>query len=263
MIGVHSGVQFNIKQFLGNRDPLDVTDFTGRYASRDVVEYILLLQALHLGGYDGESKPVSIDYYARSIRLIKQGAIHLTSSPLWLQDIQSESDNIFISDPLVREGEFEAGLYIYAAKRHLLAYQSLEQIQQLTAVSNRNWQSDWQVLESLNLSGITHSGQFTYMANMLVKNRADFMLMQFFNRPDLSYSYDGNKFIPIPNVKVIFPGSRHFAMSKKFALAGKVSKALNFGLYKLRTAGVIRKAYEQSGYFNKSVRGWRILNLSQ
>lgn len=130
----------------------------------------------------------------------------------------------------------------------------------LHAVSSRNWTIDWQVLTKMNLSGLNHSGQFPLMARMLVKGRADFMLSPFYNSPDLSFTEGGEKFIPIPNIKVVLPGSRHFALSNKHPDFEEIKQALIKGLKILTDEGIIQKAYTQSGFFNAKVKNWHIIN---
>lgn len=259
LIGIHKIGQENFKLFLNGRDPLMLTDFTGQYAYRDNIEQVLLLQALHRGGYQANIQVVHVDFYKRRFRLIERGEVHLSATPLWLADLKT-ADNIFITPALIKEGEFTAGLYIHSKKTELLESQTLEKIRKLHAVSSRNWTIDWQVLTKMNLSGLNHSGQFPLMARMLVKGRADFMLSAFYNSSDLSFIEGGEKFIPIPNIKVVLPGSRHFALSNKHPDFEEIKLALIKGFKILTNEGVIQKAYTQSGFFNPKVKNWRIIN---
>ncbi|GAA0818713.1 hypothetical protein GCM10009111_21770 [Colwellia asteriadis] len=244
--------------FINKRNPLTITDFTGKYAYRDIVEQVLLLQALHRGGYNSPIQLVSVDFYQRRIKLINQGEVHLSATPSWYADIK-DKENLFISPPLTQEGEFTAGLYVYEKNEHLLKL-SPPNIQSLFAVSNRNWKTDWAALCDMNLAGLIHVGQFPLMTQMLVKGRADFMLAPFYNTPDLSFTQDGFTFKPIPNVRVKLPGSRHFVISKQHPDAKNIYLALTKGLTILRAEGIIKKAYIQSGFFNKAVENWPIIN---
>ncbi|PKG84656.1 hypothetical protein CXF85_07780 [Colwellia sp. 75C3] len=259
LIGIHQSGQENFNHFLKNRDPLTIDNFTGKFAYRDNIEQVLLLQALHRGGYQANINLVSVDFYKRRLRLIENGEVHLSGTTLWMADLKT-ANNIFISPALIKEGEFTAGLYVHADKTPLLKLQTLQQIKKLHAVSNNNWLVDWQVLTKMNLAGVNHSGQFTLMTKMLIKGRADFMLAPFYNTPDLSFRQDGEKFIPIPNIKVVLPGSRHFALSNKHPDFEEIKRALIKGFNLLSTEGIIQKAYTQSGFFNPQVKNWKIIN---
>ena len=259
LIGVHGEAQENYQKFLNGRDPLKLKDFSGKFAYRDNVEQVLLLQALDKGGYQANSQLVAVDFYKRRLRLIQRGEIHLSATPLWYKDLVT-AEGIFISPAIIKEGEFSAGLYVFDKNKHLLAKQSLSQVKKLYAVSNRNWLVDWQVLTEMNLAGLNHSGQFPLMTKMLVKGRADFMLAPFYNSKDLSFIEGGHKFIPIPNIKVVLPGSRHFALSHNHPDFIQIKTALIKGLAILHQQGTIKKAYRQSGFFNQQVSQWRIIN---
>lgn len=259
LIGIHADGQEHFELFLAGRDPLKIKSFSGKYAFRDIVEQVLLLQALDKGGYKANIQLVHVNFYKRRIRLIEQGEVHLSATPLWLMDL-TEAKNIFVTPALIKEGEFTAGLYIHAEKDTLLENQTLQQIRELHAVSNRNWSIDWQVLTEMDLAGLNHSGQFPLMALMLVKGRADFMMSAFYNSPDLSFIQGGEKFIPIPNVKIALPGSRHFALSDKHPDFEEIKQALIKGLAILTNEGTIQKAYTQCGFFNDKVKNWQVIN---
>ena len=184
-IGVHSEGQIHVNKFLNGRTPIDVIDFGGQFSYRDIVEQVLLLQALHLGGFSDEIEFVEVDFYGRRIKLIKKGGLDVSATPLWYSDLLLIEDDIYISTPILKSKEFNVGLYVHDKNKHLLKAKTLSDIQQMRAISNQNWKPFWQTLENLNLRDLIHSGQFMSMTKMLVKGRGDFMLAPFYNTKDL------------------------------------------------------------------------------
>ncbi len=85
-IAILSDVHADYLHFLKGRDPHAITEFGEFGARRDVVEVILLEQALRLGGL----------------------AAHLTFQ---LADVQSEAASIFISEAVLAQEAFQAVLY--------------------------------------------------------------------------------------------------------------------------------------------------------
>ena len=260
-IGVHEEGQKHVNKFLNGRDPIDIIDFGGPLSYRDIIEQILLLQALKLGGFSDEIELINVDFYGRRVKLIEKGFLDMSATPLWYSDLLYSKEEIYISEPILKSGEFNVGLYVHHEMRELLEAKSLSDVQKMVAISNRDWKPFWQTLKELNLKAIIHSGQFISMTKMLVKKRGDFMLSPFYNTQDLSFVEGGEKFIPIPNMKISMSGTRHFVVSKHHPKAKQVIAAINNGLEILKNKGTIKKAYTQSGFFNEKVKNWQIINL--
>jgi hypothetical protein len=70
---------------------------------------------------------------------------------------------------------------------------------------------------------------------------------------------DGIKMLPVRNLKVAMPGSRHFLISNS-EQGQQVLQALNAGLNQLRKEGRIRRAYTDGGFFTKKIENWTLLN---
>ena len=82
-VGAQLEGQKHVAQFINGRPIAQITDYSGKLAYRDVVEQVLLLQALHFGGYKGEVEFVQADNYQRRLRLLEQALIDLSVSALW------------------------------------------------------------------------------------------------------------------------------------------------------------------------------------
>ncbi|ALO44406.1 type 2 periplasmic-binding domain-containing protein [Pseudoalteromonas phenolica] len=257
-------IQDDIKQlyfeFLGNRHILDINDYSSLKASRDVVEHALLVKAIRLGGFKLPINYIQVDHPPRRIKLMKQGVIHLSATPLWSNEIKQFEHKLHISSAVLEAGRAEAGLYTHSDNVDVLSVKQPAELVKLIAVSNQNWQHDWKILKQLNFNGMYHTGKYTTMLDMLYKKRADVMLGPFHNSDDLSFKHNGQTYLPIKNLKVIMPDSRHFPVARFTAQSQPLIKALEKGLSMLKEKGEIEKAYRQSGYVNDKVSSWQVIN---
>lgn len=259
-IAIQDDIKASYLEFLNNRNILEVDDYSSLKASRDIVEHALLVKAIRLGGFKLPINYIQVDHPPRRIKLMKQGAIHLSATPLWLNEIKQFEHKLHISGAVLEAGRAEAGLYTHSDNINVLAVKQPAELVKLIAVSNQNWLHDWQILKQLNFNGMYHTGKYTTMLDMLHKGRADVMLGPFHNSDDLSFQHNGQTYLPIKNLKVIMPDSRHFPVARFTAQSQPLIKALEKGLSILKKTGEIEKAYRQSGYVNDKVSRWQVIN---
>jgi hypothetical protein len=256
---VSADVKNDYLLFLKGRDPLTITEFSGGHSRRDVVEIILVEQALHFGGNRHNYNLISSNSSRETIQRLYEGSVLLTGSSVW-QSMFIEQDNIYFSVPVINNGQFESGLYTHPDNKSMLAVKNLKQLQQQGAISNKSWSIDWYTLQSLAISKIWHAERWSSMVEMVNSQQADFLLAPFQPTEDLSIQVNGIKLVPVPNVKIALSGTRHFAISKKAKNSKQILQQLNRGLYILKTQGIIKRAYKQSGFFNNKVKDWKRLN---
>jgi hypothetical protein len=256
---VSADVKNDYLLFLKGRDPLTITEFSGGHSRRDVVEIILVEQALHFGGNRHNYNLISSNSSRETIQRLYEGSVLLTGSSVW-QSMFIEQDNIYFSVPVINNGQFESGLYTHPDNKSMLAVKNLKQLQQQGAISNKSWSIDWYTLQSLAISKIWHAERWSSMVEMVNSQQADFLLAPFQPTDDLSIQVNGIKLVPVPNVKIALSGTRHFAISKKAKNSKQILQQLNRGLYILKTQGIIKRAYKQSGFFNNKVKDWKRLN---
>lgn len=257
---IEENVLKDYKIFLNGKDPLNIKNFNNKGARRSVVDLIILQQAISIGGYKADFNFIKSPTSLRELQQLKDGKGITTATTSWLYDLKNMQNDIYISEAIINDGEFEAGLYTLDSNNKILNLKTLEEIQNLTAVSNKYWVSDWNTLESLNLKKIYHTIKWKSMTRMIKAKRADILLAPFQSTYDLSFKTEDNRFLPIPNLKVGLKGSRHFAISKKYKNSKEIFEALNKGIKILKTEGIIKKAYEESGFFNQNVKDWQKLN---
>jgi hypothetical protein len=252
-----------LPEFLNGDAIADVQDFNRPHTRRDLVDYILMRQALALGAEQPltiEVKPWLSISYNRVLTSLARGKVTALSNTLWREDIQHDSPNLYISSPTLASGYYQVGLYTSPNNPKRLTTKTLKDVQQLTAISSRQWRPDWQALESLNLKRLESSVNWENMVKMVHRQRADFMLAPFTPEPDMSYSAMGVTLKPIPGLKVALKGSRGWAISRTHPAGKRFYQTLERGMQILKERGSFMHAYRQAGLLHAGTDDWLLLN---
>ncbi|WP_049631758.1 hypothetical protein [Cellvibrio sp. pealriver] len=246
--------------FLGNRNPIDVTYYGGNYARRDVIELVLLQQALALGGFAHSLNFVDEENYFRSIRNVLDGKTLTMSGTIWYQDLLPQINKLHISPPIVEDGQFIVGIYTSPTNKRALSSTSLEQINKLRVVTSRQWKPDLTTLEKLGFTNIMYTPNWVNMARMINAGRVDITLSPFHQNPAKEILVENIRLVPIEGVKIAIKGSRHWPVSKRHPLGDEFYRALIKGVAKMRKEGTIERAYRECGFFHPALEGWKLLN---
>jgi len=254
--------QQRYQQVLGNLSPLEIEDFTPNSdgSHLEIIEMIILQQALHLGGL---KEPIVFEPHDMAnlgeIAPIVDGTILMFGRSMWLQTSVDYQGSLYISEPVIKYGEFEAGLYYNIANTDLKSVE-IDALSQLKIVANPRWLADWRALLNSPMAMVNFIGPWENMLAMLDANIVDVMLVNFSVSNDLNMTFKGKQYQPINNLKVVLPDSRHFVVSKRHPRGKEVFEALQKGLTIMRKLGKIRKLYEQAGVINSKVKDWDIIN---
>jgi hypothetical protein len=247
--------------FIGDRDPLDITYYGGANARRDVIEVVLTLQALAIGGSIYTIDFKEVESYARQLAEVSAGRSALTMTTIWESDANSHSFSVYSSDALVDSTEFIAGFYVNESNHKALQSKTLQDLQQLTVVCNASWRRDWDLLHSLMPpDNIYKSVIWSSMVKMVHFNRVDFVLAPFQRTPDMALVFEDIRLLPIPGIKVSLNESRHSIISKKHPLGRELFDYFNRGLALMKQRGILKKAYTEAGFFNEKVDTWTLIN---
>ncbi|MEN0036546.1 MAG: hypothetical protein AAGC78_05740 [Cellvibrio sp.] len=246
--------------FVGERDPLLINYFGGPGARRDVIEIVLLQQALDLGGFKGKVTLRPENSYLRILKLVADGQVALSGALMWREDIKPYTTHLFKTKAIVKEGEFIAGLYTRADNQRALTANTLEKVQHLSAASNAHWNADVKTLTALGVKKVQFSTYWVQIARMVAAKRADFTLAPFQVNPEMKVVVGNLELVPIPGIKVALPGSRHWPVSKNHPQGEEVFNALIKGIELLEQKKIIQRAYEECGFFHPQVKNWVLLN---
>lgn len=102
LIYIRDDVLKNYEEFLAGRSVHEIDNFDNEFIRRDVVDMVLVQQAIRLGGFNG-----LFDYAAgrvnfRNTKLLEEGKLLLSFDSYWLSDAEQMKDFIYISEPVIR-----------------------------------------------------------------------------------------------------------------------------------------------------------------
>jgi len=291
----------NLTDFLQGQDIEKINNFDRPNARRDLIDYVLLRQALYLGKTKNQHISITVTpwlnaSYSRMIKNLKNGQYTVFANTVWREDfpmilntqIQQKksqanrshsnssgsnplqpnpsSSNIahahqlYISNPTMRYGEFEAGLYMNPSNPKFPASGSPLDISQFTVISSKQWRPDWLALSQLPFKHMYNEVHWEHMFKMVYSQRADAMLIAFSQEADFNITLLNMTLLPIPNVKVALAGSRGWAISRSHPSGTLTYEILERGLQILRRKGIIPRAYFEADVINSRVKYWRTLN---
>ncbi len=260
---IPSDVLTDYQHFLHGRNAIELTDFSGDGSRRDVIEVVLMQQALHLGGIKTPIEFIQHNAYQRILTELRQGRGFIAATSIWLTDLENIEEDVFISHAVINNGEFEVGFYTTPNNKTALSAKKTSDIRGLSAISSKAWLTDWNTLSALRMNKLISISNWSSMVKMVNAGRADVLLAPFQPTKDMSITIDEVKLIPIPRIKIGLQGSRHFGVSKHYPNAKSLFENFNRGLNILIKQGIVQKAYRQSGFFNNNVTHWKTLNLEE
>jgi len=247
-------------RYLDGKSISEFEDFTSPYCQRDIVEFIVVQKALYEGGFKHRFHFEPGNFDARNTRLLLSGDLLLSFDTLWSNFALEHQDKLFVSDPVIRKGEFVAGVFVSVKNAKKLKVKTLEDFKQLSLVSSSDWHVDWLTLTAIKPRQLIDEEDWVSMAKLVSKGWVDAMLVSFNNTEPFYYKGPAYKIVALEGVKVALDDSRHFVVSKRHRLGQETYDALQLGLKKLRQRGYITKAYRQCGFFNSAVENWTLLN---
>ncbi|NOU51733.1 hypothetical protein HG263_14445 [Pseudoalteromonas sp. JBTF-M23] len=245
---IRDDVYADYLRFLNGRTVMEVDSFSSDYIRRDVVDMILVQKALILGGFNKSFEYQVGNVNFRNTKLLEQGKLLLSFDSYWLADAQPLQHALFISDPVIRQGEYYAGLYHSPDNTKVTALSGFDALKELSAVSTPRWRTDWDTLQKLPLKSHVIEHEWIAQARMVSMQWVDFMLMPLMPDKKNEYILEGIHLIAHPKWVVLLDGSRHFVVSKRHPDGERAFAALQIGLAKLRALGQIKRAYEQAGF---------------
>jgi hypothetical protein len=234
-----------------------IKSFNNANANRPTVDLVLELQALKAGGLDFDFELVPTPNYERAKLEVVQGSAQLAAETIWDNEIAENAATLLKTDPVIRNGEFEKGIYVLPTNEKILKITSLEELRGFVGVVVSNWGLDVKALEGIKPKGIEKAPKAENVFLMIQKQRADFTLQEFSSTPDMSVENSGVKLVPVPNCKVALAGSRSWVVSK--AAPKEIFDALQKGVAALRNEGRFTQAFKDCGFFHPKTLDWKRL----
>lgn len=247
-------------RLVGSRDAHELKRYSGKGARRDVIELLLIRQALARVNPDIRLELKPMRSYQAILEDVASGKYIMAATSVWLSDAESIPDAFWVTEPVIRQGTFEAGFYASSTNYKALKVKTLEELQQLRAVTNQHWQPDWDTLNGLGITNVRDIRSWESIVRLLASHRVDITLAPFNSRPNMAIVMDGCTLVPIPNLKTSLVGERAFVVSRVHPDGQRFFDSLQQGLRELEAAGTIQRAYRECGFINPKVRDWKLLN---
>jgi methyl-accepting chemotaxis protein len=235
-------------------DVQDIENFNSPHANRQTVDLVLQLQALHAGGLEFDYEMIVLPNHGRAVIEVMQGYVDLTAETVMESEVDPKKG--ILTEGIIREGEFEKGIYVLPTNKEILKVTSVEQLRHYAGATVFNWSVDLKLLQDLEVKRIDRSSCIENVAQMIQSGRTDFTLLEFASASDISTVINGVKLVPIPNCKVALPAVRSFVVSKGSANAEAIAEAFAKGIKILRANGRITQAFQESGFFHPVASRW-------
>ncbi|MBB6522941.1 hypothetical protein [Pseudoteredinibacter isoporae] len=254
------------RDFTAGRQLSDIRDyrFNSEYTAKhqdpftnlEVIELVLLVQALQLGGVKGEIKIKSAPSFS-ILSKVEKGEALLGGVSIWRERTQSRAKSLWVSDPIIRQGEFQLGLYSCGRPMSII---DLSGLQQFRLSSHANWPMVTELLQSLEVADLSLSNDWNQIAKQSCAGASDLIAAPFTASADRPLQYLEKLLSPVPGVKLKVSGTRHFIISRLHPKGKRTYFSLQRGMRKLRVKGNIARAMRQSGFLPQATANWTFLN---
>ncbi|NTS77732.1 hypothetical protein HR060_12760 [Catenovulum sp. SM1970] len=247
-------------KFIAGRDVYDIDFYGGQYARRDIVERVLIQQAIWFGGYEHTVKWFPVQNYSHGLQKLASGRVALMGTPSWLSDLNKDKSSYLITDPIINKNDFLVGIYTSPYNRDALKAKTLDEILALSITSTRYWFVDWRTVKVLGFNRVVESRSWVDIVGKVSKMQADITLAPFEASPDMKIDFFGQTLVPIRDIRVALHDSRHYAVSKAFPDSENIHKAIQKGFRLMRAQGRIKRAYVECGFYHPDTQSWPVLN---
>ena len=264
-IGVHhnySNTELNLGTTAANNSLLSVEQCPKldspqmKDIQRITMELMLICHSLRYSGLAEQVRLVPFPNITRGLSLLAQGEIDILGNTIFASTAKDFPELLRTAD-VIREGEFEVGLFTTENRRDILSKRSLADFQALTGVTVLNWSGDIRTMESLGLKQVLFAPRRDLLAGMIENRRADFT---FSYLKEEIVTRIGGKLVRIPGVKASFIGARAFMIAPQ---RQDLLSSVNLYLIRQRqqTMDYIRQAFIHAGFIAPEYASW--LDLTQ
>jgi hypothetical protein len=261
-VAVSSIVGDSLAKWTRDRPVFQIERFDSPHANRPTVDLVLQLQALAAGGLDFDYELSIHTNYGRALVEVTQGYADLTAESIWDSEIAAEPEALIGTTPVIRNGEFEKGIYTLPNNTRLLNARLPDQWGEFIGVTVFNWTLDVQLLENLGIKRIEKVSKIENAFPLIRDGRADFTLLEFAPTADMSIERGGISLVPVPQCKITLPGSRSWIIARQSQHAEAIHAAFERGIGVMRREGRFERAYRECGFINPKVAGWRRVSES-
>lgn len=229
----------------------DLTSERLKGIQRITMDIMVICNAVKQAGYAAKLKLIPYPNVTRGLQQSINGQTHMVAQTLFKTDHLKETQ-ILISKPVIRNGEFQVGIFTTRNRPKILKAKSAEDFRKLKGVTVRSWKTDHKTMVSMGIEKIALLPTRDLIAKFIRNHRADFTL-SYLKEPVVTRI--GGELIRIPNVKVSFQETRSFIIPKDNTALFDI---INNYISQLRAQqpDALREAYIHAGFITEEYEHW-------
>ncbi|BCE00259.1 hypothetical protein [Marinicellulosiphila megalodicopiae] len=229
---------------------------------RELLDILIIEQAFFRAGVE-DAKLELVPYDAIEFTLSdlreadSESDIVATSFSYERKKLNKIKEEVYITTAVIESKDTHYGFFVDKQNSDILEVSSQEDLQDYTTMSSSLWSADWEAVTGIGLGRVL-DGSWGEQQDALIDGDTDFIIRPF-SRMSLTITHsDGTQMdlIPIPNLKMALPSTRHYPIAKRHPQGRFFNAALNLGLIKMKKDGTILRALKQTNYINDDVKDW-------
>jgi hypothetical protein len=220
---------------------------------RATMDLLLVCNAVRDAGIADRLILKSYPNIARGVREVAVGHFDMISQTLFSADhIHISDKSLLVTDPVIRSGEFEVGVFTTRNRPDILKLRNIEDFRQLTGVTVQSWLIDQTIMKELGIQTVSLLNKRGVIAKFIAAKRGDFTF-SYLREPVVTRI--GGELIRIDGIKVSFHQERSFIVSKSNI---SLLTAVNSYLRKLRRKeqDEVLAAYIHAGFIAPEFNHW-------
>lgn len=257
----------DFQTMIAGNDPFDFDNWHKLDLDRQKLEALIFMVAPVLGGCECE---ITYEPYleetphARSIELVRTG-LELSHPISVFSDDSRVQDGVYLSETILDPDKFFVGLYTHSDRAEVLGAKSAKEIAEMRFVAGHDWEIDNKIIDNMGVPHL-YADTWNNLLSMLEIGRADVVMQPFQATDDLGFvdSESGEKFMPIPDVKMPFNQGRRYFVSKVHPDGEMFLESLNQGIALLEQKdNILYRAHEWAGVINPETEDYAIVKIQK
>ena len=224
---------------------------------RVTMDLLLVCNAVRDAGIADRLILKSYPNIARGIREVADGHFDMISQTMFSADHQHMPENsLLITDPVIRSGEFEVGVFTTKNRSDILKLRKIEDFREVTGVTVQSWLIDQTMMKELGIKNVILLNKRGVIAEFIAAKRGDFT---FSYLGESVVTRIGGELTRIDGIKVSFSQERSFIVSRSNY---SLFTTLNSYMKKLRNReqDEVLAAYIHAGFIVPEFNSWADLS---
>lgn len=229
---------------------------------RPVLDFLIHCEVVRLNKLGNTIQVIQAPNNIRAVKMLSAGVADAFAMSQFPRTInQLNEANLSLSDPVLRQGEFEVGFFTAPNRPEILAITNVYELMNLTSISATQWTSGRSSLNKITSKPNVLISNYRNIPNMIAKKRADITT----NELNKKYVYNLNDEIALQRIngfKLSLPGTRVFVVNSKSKDYFDALQAYIRGHRNQANSNEdgIFNAFKDIGWISHEYKDWILLN---